>query len=229
MTRYAPHHPSHARSGPTQATTQRGFTLTELIVVMGLIILLIAAAVPATNAMIRSTEEKGVVHTIDSAVAAARAYATRPLVVHGGPYMGAAAVFTDNEIHIARHMRYDGQHAVYTDQDDVDIAPSMAVAGMSRNNQGFVLTPASNVGFGVRFDRHGVLISNRPSDKLYYDGNSLACVVGLIAYNRDELTSTHGSDLTSEATSGEKYEWIMKNGQSMLFNRYSGARVKESP
>ncbi len=247
----------HIRPRPSGIV--HGFTLIELLVVIGIIVLLIAVGLPATTAMIKSAEEKGAISTIDSAVAAARAFATRPRVVQGGEYMGAAALFApDNSIRIIRHSSYVNGRPEFKDVSDaqpIELPDIMGVVGMARTNSSSdvrltpmamaVTSPPRQGAFAVRFDRHGVLItSGYSSGHLYYDvddsgginggsGNtdeSLPCVVAVVAYNRELLRGAEGSDLATEDTgSSAEGSWILQNGVPMLFNRYSGARVKEQP
>ncbi len=252
--------PAPSRGAASKRWTRRdGFTLGELLVVIGIIILLVAVGLPATNTMIRSAQESGTVNRIDSAVAAARAFATRSNVVANGDYLGAAAVFAPDPnsgattIYITRHTRTDSSDKPeYTRvEDPIALPGTVGVVGISKVVAGGIrLTPVSDLAdnprkgaFALRFDRHGVLIASRPSsDSVMYDINgngaivsdeSLPAVIGIIVYNRPELVLEHG-DLTTEADSADSgdndsVDWIIENGKHMIFNRYSGARVKELP
>lgn len=85
-----------------------GFTLTELLTVIAILIIVVAIGVPAFNQFIASGREEAAVTTATAAVAAARSYATRDIQfvdddldgnpnngLHGAEgYSGAAALFT---------------------------------------------------------------------------------------------------------------------------------------
>ena len=243
---------SRARSEPAR---RRGFTITELIVVIGLIVLLIAVGIPAVGAMFTSGRLENATGTVSSAVAAARAFATKANVVDGGEYgyRGAAALFTDDHlIRIVRHNSYWGTGAnakpLYTDVvDPVSLHPDIAVVGLYGGSTTYITAPA----FGVRFDKDGVLQTRVPSgsayhDYMYYDANGDGDaadtnngdyngepnVVGVIVYNQaDMLSQVSGASALNAgeflSSSDARFTWIMNNGYTLLFNRYSGGVVKE--
>lgn len=78
----------------TRDANPRAFTLTELIVVIGLIVLLLAIAVPSFTAMVRSTDRTLAESQLRVALAATRDLAISAGAGHGGSGRGdAAAVF----------------------------------------------------------------------------------------------------------------------------------------
>ena len=213
--------------------SRRGFTITELLVVIGLIVLLIAVGLPSIGAMFASGRLQNAVATVESTVAAGRAYATLDKVVTGGGgYRGGGVVFTpNNQIRIIRNTEYNGNEPIYTDAaDPVSLPPDIAVVGIYKGNATYISAPA----FGVRFDQHGVLQSRSPGssatnhewDMLFYDSNGDGdsgdtnatdktqnydyddepFVVGVIVYNE--------ADMVDQVTGGSLGigEWLSSSG-----------------
>lgn len=92
----------------------RAFTLVELLVVMGIMVMILAIAVPSMSSLFNSGRVDGAIDTITVAAASARSYAVSvprffdadPITVpEEGSYSGAAALFTPaNEIRLIHNV-----------------------------------------------------------------------------------------------------------------------------
>lgn len=166
--------------------TYRGFTLVELLAVMGIIILLMAAMVPAVSSITSQARFRSGIDLAASAVVAARAVSTLPYNYPRNDYHGAAALFTPSgEIRTIYGMRapdglyYTGgapggdTRACYKDYPDamaMQLPTGIRAAGIVRGSKGLKLLGAP---FGVRFNKYGMLISgasvNLRTRLIYYD------------------------------------------------------------
>ncbi len=163
-----------------------GLTLVELLAVMGIIILLMAAMIPSVGAITSQARFRTGVDTAASAVVAARAVATQPHSYPRNDYHGAAALFTPSgEIRIVYAPKAPsalfetGGHSSgksrayyedYPNSSSLQLPSGIRAVGIARGSKGLKLLGAP---FGVRFNKYGVLFSAASSSKLrrliYYD------------------------------------------------------------
>lgn len=242
----------HAPLGSSPIVHRRasasGFTIAELLVVTGLIILLIAVGAPAIRAMFSGSTLDSGKTVISASVAAARAFATRELVLDGGDYKGAAVLFRNGEISVIRNTKIANGGPIFTTMGSVDIVkldPSLGVVAVSRGGSSLYLTPmtgtvASNA-FAIRFDRNGMIIARRSGtdDLVDFDGNgdgdandstdtaNIRTMLGVIVFSKADLIADVGGDLTTERSGGSEYDWILENGEAVFFSRYSGVALSQ--
>ncbi|MHC4995956.1 MAG: pilus assembly FimT family protein, partial [Planctomycetota bacterium] len=92
----------------TTTTRSNGFTLTELLLVMGIIVLLFLVAAPGIQSIINTNNLQSAARLIGSAVASARAQAPLSPPMDFSTYQGTALIFTpQHEIRFTRHMEKD--------------------------------------------------------------------------------------------------------------------------
>ncbi len=239
------------RSAAAPRQSAVGFTLVELLVVIAIIVLLLVVGMPAIGTMFASGRVTNAERSVSSAVAGAQAYATRELAVQGGEYRGAAAFFhPDNKVFLVKHTAYDLKKPLYTDIKGVDpvlLSPNIRVYGITRGNQPSVRKPP----FAVRFNKYGHLMSRRnpsnPQDLVHYDANqngtlnlganvvpaeyeNSAAVIGVVVFDvNDFLAAGYAEPTTVQWIDrpDAAYTWIIENGTTLLFNRYSGTVMKE--
>lgn len=167
---------------------KRGFTLTELLVAMAVIILLLILSIPAFKAMRGDMLAAGV-NTINAACEATRKYAARdmsflkklePDGLHG-QYSGTAMIFdTNREIRIVENYQ-QAQHGTdylevmtpprngFTDIKDrsyIAIPSGVGVLGAYRDTELKMIAPP----FAIRFDDNGHLIDGT-ADQIDIDTN----------------------------------------------------------
>lgn len=207
------------------AAGRRAFTLVELMVVIAIIVIVLVVGLPAIGTLFTSGRLTNAERSVSSTVAAARAYAARPIYIEGGSYQGAAALFlTDNTVRIVQHTENFGSDLPeFTDvQDPLYLPEGIKAVAISRGGSSgtpklYLVRPP----FSVRFDRNGMMIVRRYSsnpetsvhhrevngddsdlDNTKYDGNNgdgVDSVLGLILFNTDdaadELTQTEMDSL----------------------------------
>lgn len=208
-----------------------GFTLVELLVVVSLLVLLLAIAVPAMSRMMAGARAEASQATIASAVATARTYAGIKPSFPVGDYQGAAVIFTPaNELRIARH-RYDATdgsgnllvlnnppRAGYADvpgEPYINLPASVGVVGITRtgNSGGEIalLTPP----FAIRFNPEGVLVpgqagSQPPRDQsriVFYDhDNNGRYQVSLSRYENYDVDQWD-PDIVGRVSTGSTPNW----------------------
>jgi len=195
----------------------RGFTLVELLVVMGIIVLLMAIGVPSVTALMNSGKLSNTRQAVASAVAAARAVAVDESVPASGDaaFAGAAVVVKPRlnadgdlvaaDLVVAAHDDEDGSNnPIYEASSRVTtlslVTGTMAV-GVFRKDTGDgselnLLTPP----FAIRFDAEGVLVTTDPDASGHQavrydmDGNDaisgsevLPSAIGVIVFELDDL------------------------------------------
>lgn len=171
-----------------------GFTITELLVVIGIIILMMGLLAPALKLLGESSKSEAGINTINSAVAAARAYSTKSAAdldppVPGAKFSGTALLFCPTqEIRLVKNAQLakDGNSDYlesknpslngYADisTDYIRVPGGVGVVGLTRGNAGVrLLAPP----FAIRFDPSGNLVAAISSDTdsapklVYYDSN----------------------------------------------------------
>lgn len=163
-----------------------GFTLTELLVVMAIMIVLVSVGVPSIEAMLNSGRVQNATRSVGAAVGAARAYATRDRTFLMGDYSGAAVMVlpTAGLMYVENiEEATDGNgtpletrsaplngYAQVAGTDVLGLPPSVGVVGIIRNSPGGggvnLITPP----FAVRFDEGGTLIAGQTGDRqVIYD------------------------------------------------------------
>ncbi|MBI1373756.1 MAG: prepilin-type N-terminal cleavage/methylation domain-containing protein [Phycisphaera sp.] len=193
------HNPTHAR--------RRGFTLTELLVVIVVIVLLFTVAVPNIKELLSSGQAEVARNAFSVAVASARTWAgVSPSMDSGKSFQGSAILITNaNEMRILYNTDKDeknklivngsnaplgsGLHA-YRDVPEtgyVYIPRNMGVVGIRRGIvSGAGATYLVSPPFCMRFSTDGNLIANQVVP-IIYDGKD---------YN-NQYTSTDRSGATS--------------------------------
>jgi prepilin-type N-terminal cleavage/methylation domain-containing protein len=230
---------------------RRGFTLTELLVVIGLLVLLIAVGVPSVNAMFEGATLGNARKTVSASVAAARAYATRTRVPVGGGYRGGAALFhPDDTIRIVQNVSYheDGStnRPIYQEiQDKVGLDSDVGVLGVNRRGQTHLDAPP----FAIRFDANGTLQSRgqvstdgAEIDWVHYDDNAdgdaedaddfedAPTVLMVLLYDRRQFRAAGHTDLAEGESIDDgdsRFDWLIEHGEIMIFNRYTGVALEE--
>ncbi len=161
-----------------------GFTLTELLVVIGIMVLLMAIGTVGYRAMFTGRRTDAAINAVSAAAGATRAFVGRDRAFLVGQPSGVALVFTPaNEIRITENVWYarntsdhyleDSDRNGYADIRDMpyfEIPKGVGFVAIMRNTPGaarFYAPP-----FAVRFDQDGHLVSGQNDHRLvYYDGN----------------------------------------------------------
>lgn len=175
----------------TRHARARGFSIVELIVVIGIAGLLIGISYPIINSLIRGTQVAGGINTIGMSVDVARQWvgpAAWDADVTGlGPqpqeYSGTAALITPmGEIRIVRNARnavdQSGDfleinringYEDYAPVDTIFIPDGVGVVGIYRNGSGNaqLLAPP----FAIAFDENGHMSFGDSTGRIYYDGD----------------------------------------------------------
>ncbi len=180
--------PTHRRSG------RPGFTLAELMVVIGIIVLLIAVAVPSVSAIYESGRVEAGVNTVSAAVAAARAYAGRDTMfvedldedtpgIQSGEYSGVALLFTPmRELRIVQNTelaKTTGGNYLETlstalngyvdiNRDYIRVPKGVGFVGISRGSSPTNSLQLMAPPFAVRFNPEGNLIAGQSSHRFVY-------------------------------------------------------------
>lgn len=96
--------PSAAHRSPRR----NAFTLTELLVVIGIMMLLMAVGIPATKTLFGSGQAESAINAISAAVSAARTYAGLNPTFDIGSYSGVAIIFdSSNQMRLTRNVDKD--------------------------------------------------------------------------------------------------------------------------
>jgi len=170
--------------------------ITEILVVFSLIAMLLGVLLPTTSTIRNMVASKTAIHSIASAVTAARAFATLPranLQDSGDPssagftFSGAAVLFTpagemrlvDNQQDAINGLsdplepKKNGYSDI-TGRDYLQLPPDTGVVGIARggnlaHSDLYLLAPP----FAVRYNEHGHLIAAVSTGHrlVYYDGN----------------------------------------------------------
>lgn len=208
--------------------TTRAFTLTELLVVMGIILITIVVGLPSLKALFTAGRVDSAAESISGTVAAARAFATRDKGFLIGEYSGVAVIFTPaNELRLAENFEdaaknngdkleeLNPSQSGYEDIANTQFVPlpsTVGVVGIARGGSGSGDIRLFPPPFAVRFNQHGSLISGvvvsdenaaSRANVVYYDGDR----GGSINYNRDRTKEPDVSawDPTSPSWSGSNY------------------------
>lgn len=196
-----------ARIGDRQSRIDNGFTLTELIVAIAIMVVLMAVGTMSYSAMFGGARTDTAINIIGSALGASRALIERERAFLKGSNDGIALVFTPGgEVRMTENVWYakDGNKWL-EDQGDFDpplngyddiqdaqrfsLPPSAGVVAITRDNGLKLLSPP----FAVRYDKKGQIIAgNDAENAVYYNSD----------YDEDYKTS--GS---SRPGSGNPAEW----------------------
>ncbi len=180
----------------SQPPRRPGFTLTEMIVVIAIIAAALAVSFPMLGAMRTLFEDNSGLNTVQVAVTAARAYATRDIasltnIDANASYSGTAVLFTPgNELRLLENtqlaistgtnvlesafLSYRNGYQDIPDRDYLTLPRDVGVVGITRTSTGspsFLPPP-----FAVRFNEHGQLVvsdndTNSRSKLVYYDSD----------------------------------------------------------
>jgi len=234
---------------------RNAFTLTELLIVIGIIVLLMAVGVPSLKAMFAVARTDAAQTLVSSAVSASRAVAGRKMLVNHDErltFAGGAAVFAQGdsgnvEIHITRNSDYadpasaNPSQPIYTDAPKLEVVTlgdGVGVAGITRNGVTQLVIPSATTApycFAVRFSGNGALIANpsgptRDTVRYSVDGTirAMDSVIGVVVFDASAFADKFGSAPSGTIPSTDsRFDWITHNGTSMLFNRYTGAVMRE--
>ena len=161
---------------------RNGFTLTELLVVIGVIVLLLTLVVPNLSALMGSEDVANGINGFSAAVSTARSNAGNTTPFRRGKYQGTAVVVTGaNELRVVRNIDAFGlgahaQAKVYEDvpnQNYILVPDGVGVLGIARGTAGVKLVAPP---FALRFNPRGMLVARSANisdiDELtHYDGN----------------------------------------------------------
>ncbi len=162
------------------------FTLTELLVVMGIVVILLAVGVPAVKALMNSGTADTAINAVSAVAANARAHATRGKTLLRTEYKGSAMIawpiLNDDgevsgvELRVADHVQPDGstEKNLYQNLEGLEsvrLPNDSGVAAITRQGTGDAVLQSPP--FAVRFDDSGHLISRGTNNEhaVDYDGN----------------------------------------------------------
>ncbi len=209
---------SSSKSAHCRLGARRGFTLTEILVVIGIIVLILAMAVPAFNFITGARSLEAAQNSVSAMLARARSQA----IFTGEPV--GVAIYDDAKTrrYTMALVQFDATPPGTTnidlapDQDPQPLQPETAARGMVA--QGNYATPAV-----VMFDAQGRLVNvaytlNGTLAAAYHTPTTPPPVtngfsqLALILYERTAYDNNIGSDPN----------WLNTNGLMLVINRYNG-------
>lgn len=217
------------------ARRRRAFSLTELLVVIGIILITIVIGIPGIRAMFTAGRVESSAQAIAGTVAAARAYATRQKGFLTGDYSGVAVVLTPaGELRLVENIEdaKDGSSPAeplelkdppangYDDIPDtqsVTISQRVGVVGLARGDDLKLYPPP----FAVRFNENGMLVSAQNtsgtsytrSALVYYDGD----YDGKYEVSKDRATQRDISEWDPTSTAWDSNNYDTANGYELPF------------
>jgi len=176
------------------ARAPRGFTLVELLVVIGVLVLLLTVAAPNLKGLLDSEQVANGINAVTRAVAEARANAPLAPPMRTGFYSGTAIIATpQGELRIVRHVDSsslaDGSGTLgsflstRTGFEDIPgvnyikLPKGVGLVGITRGGSGSGELQLLAPPFAMRFNPRGMMLtrhggySGAEADTTYYDGN----------------------------------------------------------
>lgn len=191
-----------------------GYTLTEVVIVMGILVLVMALAVPAFNFITGSRSLEAAQNTVSAMLGRARS-----LALYQGKPAGVYCTWdsTRNRVTMAlvQAQTADSNVLVFVAQDRQPLQPSTGIKGIgidydAANNK--LKDPVLIV-----FDSLG-----RLSLSSYKIGNASATAsvaqIGLVLHDRESYDS--------QATPAGQLTWVKANGSFLMINRYNGTFLR---
>jgi|GEM_PF-2925531 len=244
---------THPFNNLTSRRTRQGFTLVELLTVIGIIGLLAVITFPFMSSMRQSNAQTSTEVSITGAVSAARQLAALPLAQFdpissgGGQEAAGAAIIVTNsgQIRLVQHnpalfngtTRYGFSDVI--NREAVELPNGTHIVGIFRNsttssglNQLQMITPP----FAIRFDPNGQLLHGTPGNteyNVYYDGDYDGTInIGSIRpneYDPDSLEDPNNNQKWFEDANGGRYELPFEQIESVMgiaiFNLEEGISV----
>jgi type II secretory pathway pseudopilin PulG len=219
--------PSSLRRFVTPSLTPAAFTLVEILIVIGIIVLVLAMAVPAFNYMTGARSIEAAENTISAMLGRARAEALRKQEPRGIAFFINP---TTNRLTMGM-VYYDpsgtGAIDLLPDRDFQPLQPGVAAAFMS--------DPAHHPS-GHRYMANGVILfdsngkltpreyslvtGTRLVDELGWLEVTRRAQFGIMLYDRQVFQNVGGANET------DQFNWIDQNGHLLLVNRYNGTLIR---
>lgn len=238
----------HRRSAPAMERAHAGFSLTELLVVLAVIVLVIGVAIPAVNLLSGRQSIESAQNQIASVLSLARGRALA-LQRETGLFFYIDPSSDRFAMRIVEVVHRGGMVIDLVPDMDMHLLPAGVAmqfpvggtTGGARSTPGYVgFNPVGNnnipVGGAILFDRQGrLLVTNYAlasgtelGRMLDLSADGSISHLGVVLFHRGDFTSR----FTFEDPSGypqverEEESWLDENGHLLLINRYSGTFVE---
>ncbi|MCC5829701.1 MAG: type II secretion system protein [Phycisphaeraceae bacterium] len=221
-----------------------GFSLIELLVVISVLIILAAVALPVLGALRRASLVDNTANTVRVAVTTIRSHAGDPIgardpEIQGAHYGGVGLSFRlDGDRLVIRPMRHDQNGTVggslgisqspprYRFEDllnapTYDIPTGAGVVGITIDGGSISMI---NPPFAIRFDADGRLIAGDGlSQRLFREGADDRTVIGAAIFAREAISPQIP---TTGTLSAEQRNQVIDQGRVLMFGRYSGVDLR---
>jgi prepilin-type N-terminal cleavage/methylation domain-containing protein len=208
------------------ADHRRGFTLTEILVVVGIIVLILAMAVPAFNFITGSRSLEAAQNNVSAMLGRARAQA-----IYTGQSVGVA-IYDDAQTrrYTMALVQFDATPAgtqnidLSPDQDPQVLQPGTGARGVLGNST--YPTPAVvffdaqgrlvNIPYVIKANGNLDLAIYKPATSPWQWANAGNSQLGLILYDRPAFENQTGAEAT----------YLNANGLLLVINRYNGTILR---